>query len=440
MWPDVVMLVRILRAFVALILVSAALLSATEPSVAQYRRGPAGFLDRLFGIERPPPDQFLMPPEDVGRRRQPSGQRPPRQSGDQPPPVRKKRPAAPAEPIYPALEIQPKNPDARKVLVVGDFVAGGLAWGLDQAFAEEPRLAVIDQSDGPSGFVRDDHLDWAAKIGEKLDAEKPDMVVVLMGANDRQQIKTADGRLSPGTPEWQKAYQQRVERFLLALKVYGKPVYWVGAPPLRSSDASADMAQLNTLFKVRADAVGAHFIDVWDGFADESGKFIARGPDVDGQMRNLRLSDGINFSKAGKRKLAFFVERDIRQDSGLGLPMSAITPTNPNAATEIGPDGKERQVGPVVSLTDPDPGAASAKLAGAADQAGPGPAADSLQYKLTVKGEAPAAKPGRVDDFAWKPPHAEDDSAASSSSSIVDGIVILPAPTAGVRGMAPAVE
>ncbi|MBN9059047.1 MAG: DUF459 domain-containing protein, partial [Rhizobiales bacterium] len=366
-----VMLAGMLRSWVALILAAVALASATEPATAQFRGGPAGFLDRLFGIERPPPqDLYPVPPEELGRRRGPGMQRPPRQSNDQAPPVRKKRPAAPAEPIYPALEVQPKNPDARKVLVVGDFVGSGLAWGLDQAFAEEPRLVVIDRSDGSSGFVRDDYLDWASRITELLDSEKPDIVVVEMGANDRQQIKTAEGRLSPGSDEWRKAYQQRVERFLLALKVYGKPVYWVGAPPLRSSDASADMAELNQLFKARADAVGAHFIDVWDGFADESGKFIARGPDVDGQMRNLRLGDGINFSKAGKRKLAFFVERDIRQSSGLGLPMSSITPTNPNAATEIGPDGKERKVGPVVSLTEPDPGAASATLVGARQRGG----------------------------------------------------------------------
>jgi len=265
------------------------------------------------------------------------------------------------------------------------------------------------------------------------------MIVVLMGVNDRQPIRTPDARLSLGTAEWQKAYQQRVERFLLALQSSGKPIYWVGVPPLRSPDASADMAQLNLLFKIRADAVGAQFIDVWDGFADENGKFISRGPDVEGQKRTLRLNDGINFSKAGKRKLAFFVERDIRQGSGLGLPMSSATPTNPNAATEIGPDGKERQVGPVVSLTDPDPGAASAGLAGDAAQAGPGPAADSLHYKLTVRGQAPAARPGRVDDFAWKP-RVEEDSAAAAPSSIVDGIVILPAPTAGATVLMPSVE
>ncbi|WP_051231712.1 DUF459 domain-containing protein [Kaistia adipata] len=428
------MLVRFLRAFAVLLVVP--VLIGAGPAHAQFRGGPGGFLDRLFGIERPPPREMMVPPEDLGRGRPPGAQR--RQDQGKAAQPRKKRPAAPAEPVYTALEVLPKNPDAKKVMVVGDFVADGLAWGLDQAFAEEPRLAVVNRADSPSGFVREDHFDWAGKISEMLSSEKPDMVVVMIGANDRQQIKTKDGRFAPRSEEWQKAYQQRVERFLLALQTYGKPVYWVGAPPMRSNDASADMAFLNTVFKSRVEAVGGNFIDVWDGFADESGKFVARGPDVDGQTRLLRGNDGINFTKSGRRKLAFFVERDIRQDSGLGLPMSAATPTNPNATMEIGPDGKERQVGPVVSLTDPEPGT-EGKLIGAADQRIPGPAADSLQYKLTVEGQSPDAQPGRVDDFAWKPRHAEEEK-AEAPGSIVDGIVILPAPTAGVPGMAPALR
>jgi hypothetical protein len=427
-----VMLVHLFRTAFAVLLVVLTCLGA-EPAHAQFRNGPGGFLDRLFGIERPPPRE-IMPPEEVGRRRAPGAQR---READRPSQPRKKRPAAPAEPVFPALAIEPKNPDARKVLVVGDFVAGGLAWGLDQAFAEEPRLAVVDRTNGPSGFVRDDHFDWAGKIAEMLASDSPDMIVVMLGTNDRQPLRTREGRLAPRSEAWKAAYQQRIERFLLALQIYGKPVYWVGAPPMRSQDASADMAYLNTLFKGRVEAVGGSFIDVWDGFANEAGKFVARGPDVDGQTRLLRGNDGINFTKAGRRKLAFFVERDIRQDSGFGLPMSAATPTNPNASMEMGPDGKEREVGPVVSLTEPEAGP-EATLIGARDQRVPGPMADSLQYRLTVEGRSADAQPGRVDDFAWKP-RVEEES-AEAPGSIVDGIVILPAPTAGMPGLAPALQ
>ncbi|MCX5514212.1 SGNH/GDSL hydrolase family protein [Kaistia algarum] len=400
---------------------AALLVADSAPAMAQFR-GPTNFLDRLFGRDRE-----VAPPADIPSAPQRGTNRP--QAGQPASPTRKKQPAQPSEPPYAVLDVQPKNPDAKKVLVVGDFMASGLAWGLDQAFAEEPRLAIVDRSEGASGFVRDDRYDWSATLPELLSAEKPDMIVVMIGSNDRQSIRTADGKFAPRSEEWQKLYQQRVERFLLALQTYGKPVYWVGEPPIQSADSSADMAFFNTIFKGRAEAVGANFVDIWDGFANEDGQFVSRGPDVDGQTRQLRSGDGINFTKSGRRKLAFYVEREIRQDGGFGPAASAKALLNPNETTEIGPDGKARVVGPIVSLTDPAPGAADVALAGAPPAAGEvaaAPATESFTYKLTVNGEAPPAPPGRADDFAWKPPHG-DEAAEGSRKSVIDGIVILPA-------------
>ena len=75
------------------------------------------------------------------------------------------------------------------VLVVGDFLAGGLAEGLSTAFAENPHVRVVDRTNGSSGLARDDFYDWPARIGELIDAEKPAAVVVMLGANDRQQMQ-----------------------------------------------------------------------------------------------------------------------------------------------------------------------------------------------------------------------------------------------------------
>jgi len=408
------------RSGILSVLLAVLVVAGAAPASAQmFRGGPTGFLDRLFGRDRE-----VAPPADIPDaaprtgRQSPNGQNPAQAA-------RKKAPAQPSEPPYAVLDVQPKNPDAKRVLVVGDFIAGGLAWGLDQAFADEPRVEILDRTEGSSGFVRDDHYDWAATLPELLSTEKPDMIVVMIGTNDRQQFRTADGRFAPRSEEWQKLYQQRVDRFLLALQSYGKPVYWVGEPPMQSADSAADMAYLNTLFKARAEAVGASFVDIWDGFADEDGKFVSRGPDVDGQLRQLRSGDGINFTKAGRRKLAFYVEREIRQDAGLGSGASTATMLNPNQTTEIGPDGKSRVVGPIVSLTDPPPGAADAPLAGGEAVAAP---ATGVAYSLTVNGDAPPAPAGRADDFAWKAPRSDDD-AAGARKSVVDGIVILPAAT-----------
>jgi uncharacterized protein len=406
--------------FLVLLMAAALFAADTRPAMAQFR-GPTGFLDRLFGRERE-----VAPPADI-----PAGPRTttrPRSGTAPDAPPRKRQSVTPSEPAYAPLDIQPKNADAKKILVVGDFIAGGLAWGLDQAFAEDPRIAVVDRSEGSSGFVRDDYYDWGATLPELLNEEKPDMIVVMIGTNDRQQIRTADGKFAPRSEAWQTLYQQRVERFILALQSYGKPVYWVGEPPMQSADSAADMAYLNTVFKARAEAAGVNFVDIWDGFANEDGKFVSRGPDVDGQTRQLRSGDGINFTKSGRRKLAFYVEREIRQDGGLGPAASARALLNPNSTTEIGADGKVRTVGPILSLTDPAPGAEDTPLAGAPDQLAVAPEPGSVAYKLTVEGEAPPAPPGRADNFAWKLPRG-DDQAEGEGKSIIDGIVILPAAT-----------
>lgn len=401
-----------------------------EPASAQFR-GPASFLNRLFGQDQevaPPPGEIPNSPR--------RGVRNPNAPGQAAQPPRKKVPTAPSEPVYPVLDVMPKDADAKKILVVGDFMASGLAWGLDQAFADDTGVEIVDRADGSSGFARDDHYDWVATLPELLSEEKPDAVVVMIGSNDRQPIRTIDGKFAPRSDAWEKIYQQRVERFLLALQSYGKPVYWVGTPPLRSADSSADMVYLNTVFKSEAEAVGAHFIDIWDGFADENGTFVARGPDVDGQARQLRSGDGINFTKSGRRKLAFYAEREIRQQGGIGGAASTTALINPNETIEIGPDGKSRVVGAIVSLTDPAPGAADVPLAGApsTDVVGStrplaGAPEGSAAYKLSVEGVAPEPKPGRADDFAWKPFGAASSKAEGDGTSVVDGIVILPAAT-----------
>src|SRR5262249_1314898 len=142
-----------------------------------------------------------------------------------PPPVQKVVP--PAAPPVATVEVKPKDPKARKVLVVGDFLAGGLAWGLSQEFAEEPRLAVVDKSKDLSGLVRDDFFDWNKSLPDILNSEKPDLVVVLLGANDRQQMRIDGQRIAIGSDTWETTYTKRVEGLVDTLKVYGRPFFWM---------------------------------------------------------------------------------------------------------------------------------------------------------------------------------------------------------------------
>ena len=98
---------------------------------------------------------------------------------------------------------------------------------------------------------------------------------------------------------------------IAALKSKGVPVFWVGLPAIRGTRSTADMVYLDDLYRARAERAGIIYVDIWDGFVDESGRYVTHGPDFEGQMRRLRSGDGVHFTKAGARKLAHYVEREI---------------------------------------------------------------------------------------------------------------------------------
>jgi hypothetical protein len=48
-----------------------------------------------------------------------------------------------------------------------------------------------------------------------------------------------------------------------------------------------DAGRLNPLYRKQVESVGGEFIDIWDGLADEDGKFITTGSDINGQQAQL---------------------------------------------------------------------------------------------------------------------------------------------------------
>jgi hypothetical protein len=86
---------------------------------------------------------------------------------------------------------------------------------------------------------------------------------------------------------------------------------------MRSPDQSTDAEMLNEVFREKAFINGAKFIDTWNGFTDEAGRFSPYGPDMTGQVKRLRADDGVHFTMRGYLKLAHFVEKELRRDLAL---------------------------------------------------------------------------------------------------------------------------
>lgn len=297
---------------------------------------------------------------------------------------------APAEPEIVAVD---KLPDARVVLVVGDFLANGLAEGLADAFAQNPAIRVLDRSKGSSGFVREDVFDWPKEVAAMIETEKPAAVVVMLGANDRQQMLVGGKRETFNSEGWVDAYEKRTAQLATAVSAKKIPLVWVSMPPFKSSKMSSDMLVFNDIYKAAAAGGNGEFVDIWDGFADEAGAFVSTGPDVSGQPARLRTGDGINMTKAGKTKIAFYSEKPLRKLLGLpsldgpvspALPLSPEPPAAPQSIDRTEP----------MALNDPNLDGAT-ELLGATAPAAAGTSA--------ISGEV-AAPAGRADNFMANAP------------------------------------
>ena len=339
----------------------------------------------------------------------------------------------------------PREDATVKVVVMGDANADWLAFGLEDAFSEKPEIGVVRKHRTDSGLIRYDQRrdsEWPQVAREIIAAEKPKFVVMMIGNNDRQTIRE---KAPPPTPanaqptqpptavppsrpdlerqpveqqhphltlaqarqadygpwefqseKWELAYIKRIDATIAALKSAGVPVIWVGLPSQRGTNASAESAYLNELYRSQAEKAGIVYVDVWDGFVDEDGQFSPQGPDHLGQTRRLRTSDGVYFTKFGARKLALYVEREIERSlSSQRVPVALPglpEPEHPGRKGKAG--GSVRPMaGPVVPLTGTNVGSEQVLLGGPDE--GPG---------ATVElsgGEAVAAPSGRADDFSW---------------------------------------
>jgi hypothetical protein len=364
-----------------------------RPAQAQERRT---ILDMLFGFgRRQPPPAYDDVPIYEPRQKQPQQQRPK---------ARKTQQKAKPAPVEPAPVVVEKLETAKKVLVVGDFMAGSLGDGLKTAFETTPGIVIETRANGSSGLVREDYFNWPENLPAYIAETKPSLIIISLGANERQQMAIGGEKEKFRTDRWLAEYTRRTGAFAALARVDKTPLLWVGMPPFQSTSMTADMVTLNGIFRMETEKVGGTFVDIWDGFVDEDGKFVMTGSDINGQQVRLRGSDGINLTKAGKRKLAFYVEKDIRKllgdatASAQDIPgadgMKDLVVAAPTANEDI------IQTQPI-GLDDPDLDGSTTLLGGGAVLTSNG---KSPRDRLVEKGDVAEAPSGRVDDFRLAKP------------------------------------
>ena len=370
----------LLRCTVFLLVTALAGLIVLQPAQAQERVERKSFLQLLFGGG------------GSTKKQEPQPARTSRVARTAPTSI-----APPPEPVVEKLE------NARKILVVGDFLANRTADGLSEAFAQAPGVVIVERANGSSGLVRDDYYNWPEEARQIVEEVQPSIIVVQLGSNDRQQL-LVDGEREPvRSVKWLAEYERRTRLLIEALQVRKTPLLWIGMPAFKSPSMTTDMVAFNGVFRTQVEKAGGEFIDIWDGFVDEEGKFVFTGSDINGQQVRLRGSDGINMTKAGRRKIAFYAEKSIRRLLGDAASVGISTLDSANFPEIFMPPAPGENAAAVmrtmpVAMTDPALDGGSALLGEMPATAG---LVRSPRDQLVLDGVLPEAPEGRVDNFAW---------------------------------------
>jgi uncharacterized protein len=197
----------------------------------------------------------------------------------------------------------PKDPTAAnplRVLIVGDSI------GIDLGDALQPNLAntgvVSAALDGrvSTGLTRPDYFNWPAELTADLKQQNPQVVVIMIGANDAQ-----DFLGPPDVPytsaQWNTLYAARVAQFMQIAGSGGATVVWVGMPPMQNPGLDAQMSDVNAV--VQQQAVKAKppviYLNTDHILGTAQGGYTAFITNGAGQVVNVRTPDGTHMTPGG---------------------------------------------------------------------------------------------------------------------------------------------
>lgn len=213
-------------------------------------------------------------------------------------------PATEAVPVAPAQ--QPPvacDPLVKpRVLIVGDsLIMEGLGPSLLRTLRKNEDITVVREGRYSTGLTRTDTFDWPGHLTRLVPAQRPDLIVVCLGANDGQDILVDGKRHITGTPSWQTLYRQRADSFLQEATAGGAQVLWLGLPIMGSPQYDARIRLISSLQQAACEAIEplCRFTDNVNVLADSQGNYLSHTTDAQGKHIRLRYKDKIHVTEQG---------------------------------------------------------------------------------------------------------------------------------------------
>lgn len=229
----------------------------------------------------------------------------------------------------PAAEPPPPEPDPipeepYKVLMLGDsLVATGFGAMLEKKLDAHPHVVCYRKGKSASGLARPDFFDWMAEAKRQIEFRKPDLVIVIMGGNDGQDMprKGKSKRVPWKDEAWPVAYRGRMDKFLAEVSGPEREVLWLGLPNMGLRSLEKKLVLIRGVQKEAVEALGdqATYVDTVPYTTNEAGDTLATA-----HVRNrkkaqkIRAEDKIHFTMPGSEYFADQIYPDVLH--ALSLP------------------------------------------------------------------------------------------------------------------------
>jgi len=200
------------------------------------------------------------------------------------------------------------------IAVIGDSLGDGMWGGLARTVAKDKRIKIFRGAKNSVGFTGSnltDMIDRAFASGETH------ALVMMVGANDRRSI-FIDGKSKAllRTPAWTELYRERVERFMDHAGRHNVPLVWILLPVMRATDATDDARTVNQIVAEAAKGrPNVFLIDTWTLTSDEKGAYLPHFKDLAGNVRAMRLGDGVHFEMPAYELFADLVLKKLKDVS-----------------------------------------------------------------------------------------------------------------------------
>jgi uncharacterized protein len=221
----------------------------------------------------------------------------------------------PAKPPPAVVLRRPTKQAPLRLWVGGDSMAQEMGSSVVQDAGERGTITSTLDYRISTGLTRPDYFNWPVHLRDDVLPTKPQVMVVMFGANDAQAMLVNGTAYNVRTPEWQAEYRHRVATTMDLLHGDGRLVIWIGQPRMRADGFDERMQILDGIYASEAASrPWVRFLDSRPVLAPEGGGYSAYLPGADGQPELARQGDGIHLSRFGADRLSDAVYRVLDQE------------------------------------------------------------------------------------------------------------------------------